>query len=88
MNRYDGNWKDLDPLPEGYGRADGHKRGDLSDRGGGQPEDGVAGLLGGQQGRNAGGTVGRGAADQRKVERTQNLNRRGPCPKRTRMPRQ
>lgn len=69
MNRYDGNRKDLDALLEGYGRTSGRERSNLSDRGGGQPEDRAAGLLGGQQNRNAGGTVGRSTADQREVKK-------------------
>ena len=80
---YDGNRKDLDTLLEGYGRSNRDGRSNLFDRKRGSAENRTAGLHRGSQGRDAGGTSGRGAQDQRgikeefslrePVERTQDL---------------
>lgn len=61
---YDGNRKDLDTLLEGYGRSNWDGRSNLFDRKRGSAENRTAGLHRGSQGRDAGGTSGRGAQNQ------------------------
>ena len=61
---YDGNRKDLDTLLEGYGRSNRDGRSNLFDRKRGSAENRTAGLHRGSQGRDAGGTSGRGAQNQ------------------------
>ena len=61
---YDGNRKDLDTLLEGYGRSNRDGRSNLFDRKRGAAENRAAGLHRGSQGRDAGGTSGRGAQNQ------------------------
>ena len=61
---YDGNRKDLDTLLEGYGRSNRDGRSNLFDRKRGSAENRTAGLHRGSQGRDAGGTSGRGTQNQ------------------------
>lgn len=65
---YDGNRKDLDTLLEGYGRSNRYGRSNLFDRKRGSAENRTAGLHRGSQGRDAGGTSGRGTQNQRGVK--------------------
>ena len=65
---YDGNRKDLDTLLEGYGRSNRDGRSNLFDRKRGSAENRTAGLHRGSQGRDAGGTSGRGTQNQRGVK--------------------
>ena len=65
---YDGNRKDLDTLLEGYGRSNRDGRSNLFDRKRGSAENRTAGLHRGSQGRDAGGTSGRGTQNQRRVK--------------------
>ena len=61
---YDGNWKDLDTLLEGYGCSNRDGRSNLFDRKRGSAENRTAGLHRGSQRRDAGGTSGRGTQNQ------------------------
>lgn len=61
---YDGNRKDLDTLLEGYGRSNWDGRSNLFDRKRGSAENRTAGLHRKSQGRDAGGTSGRGTQNQ------------------------
>lgn len=61
---YDGNRKDLDTLLEGYGSSNRDGRSNLFDRKRRSAKNRTAGLHRGSQGRDAGGTSGRGAQNQ------------------------
>lgn len=67
-NQYDGNRKDLNTLLEGYGRSNGNGSRNFSDGKRGSAKNRVAGLSGGSQRVDGGGTAERGTEDQRGVK--------------------
>lgn len=67
-NQYDGNRKDLNTLLEGYGRSNGNGSRNFSDGKRGSAKNRVAGLSGGSQRSDAGGTAERGPENQRGVK--------------------
>ena len=67
-NQYDGNRKDLNTLLEGYGRSNGNGSRNFSDGKRGSAKNRVAGLSGGSQRSDTGGTAERSSEDQRGVK--------------------